>query len=412
MNSLLSICHSVFVSLLVSSSLSLTYGQDTIAPPPSDSLEQGLNMDAVYDRPFLAGENSAVAIGGYLEANTLYQATDGISQGLSFQARRLTVFLSANVTRSIKFLTEVELEDGGRELVIEFASLDFSIHPMLNLRGGVIMNPIGAFNQNHDGPKWEFVERPEVAVNLLAATWSNAGFGIYGKTSHKKWTLGYEAYISNGFNDRIIDNEENRTFLPAAKDSPGRFEESFNGRPLLTLKTAIKHRTIGEIGISYMGGVYNSFQSDGLRIARKRSSHVVAFDWKLNLKPTGTILLGELVFVQVDVPDTYTQQYGDRQHGFFFDVVQPVFQGPVLNWTNSTLSLAARIDYVDWNVGKFRENQADIGDSLWAITPAVSFRPSSQVVVRLNYRYRWERDVLNNPPSKSAAWLFGISAYF
>ena len=76
------------------------------------------------------------------------------------------------------------------------------------------MNPIGAFNQNHDGPKWEFVERPDVAVNLLPATWSNVGFGLYGKTHKGNWVLGYEAYFTNGFDDSIIDNIENKTFLP------------------------------------------------------------------------------------------------------------------------------------------------------------------------------------------------------
>ena len=43
------------------------------------------------------------------------------------------------------------------------------------------MNPIGAFNQNHDGPKWEFVDRPISATQMLPATWSNVGFGLYGK---------------------------------------------------------------------------------------------------------------------------------------------------------------------------------------------------------------------------------------
>ena len=51
------------------------------------------------------------------------------------------------------------------------------------------MNTIGAFNQNHDGPKWEFVERPDVAVNMLPATWSNPGFGFYGKTHTGNWTI-------------------------------------------------------------------------------------------------------------------------------------------------------------------------------------------------------------------------------
>ncbi|MGQ3505097.1 hypothetical protein ACT9SR_13325, partial [Enterococcus faecalis] len=76
-------------------------------------------------------------------------------------------------------------------------------------RGGIILNPIGAFNQNHDGPKWEFTDRPIAATQMLPATWSNAGFGVYGKHYNKDWMFGYEAYLSGNFDNTIIDNAEN-----------------------------------------------------------------------------------------------------------------------------------------------------------------------------------------------------------
>ena len=165
-----------------------------------------LNMDAVFNRPSLSFEKVPVALGGYLEANTMHRTEEGITEGLSFQARRLTIFMAASISERIKFLTEIEFEDGGKEVAIEFAALDVAFHPMFNFRGGIVMNPIGAFNENHDGPKWEFVERPDVAVNMLAATQSNAGFGLYGKTYSGNWILGYEAYLTNGFNSKIISN--------------------------------------------------------------------------------------------------------------------------------------------------------------------------------------------------------------
>src|SRR5690606_285562 len=122
---------------------------------PADSSNMKLNMDAVYNRPFLTTDKLPVAVGGYLEANTSYFITDGITEGLSFQIPRLTIFMASSIRSRIRFLTELELEEGGRQLSIEFASLDLELHPLFNLRGGVIMNPIGAFNQSHDGPKWE-----------------------------------------------------------------------------------------------------------------------------------------------------------------------------------------------------------------------------------------------------------------
>ena len=379
---------------------------------PTDSLQAHMNMDATYDRPFLTIDKMPVAVGGYLEANSIFSSENGQSQGLSFQARRLTIFMSSSIGKRIKFLTEIEFEDGGSHIAIEFAAMDISLFPALNVRGGIIMNPIGAFNQNHDGPKWEFVERPDVAVSLLPATWSNAGFGLYGKVYFGSWMFGYEAYLTNGFDDQIIDNEENKTFLPASKSNEARFEESNNGVPLVTGKIAIKNRNIGEVGVSYMGGVYNSFEQGGTQIDTRRRVDVLAIDINTTIRKTGTYIVGEAVLNFVDVPDTYTEQYGNKQWGTFLDIVQPVIKHKILDWQNATFNVALRLDYVDWNLGKFDSTGAEIGDYMIALTPGISLRPSKQTVFRFNYRYQWQTDILNNPPSKSAAWLLGFSTYF
>jgi len=377
-----------------------------------DTTFKSLNMDAVYNRPFLTAHKMPVAVGGYLEVNSIYSSTEGVSEGLSFQARRLTLFMSASIAKRIKFLSEIEFEDGTKEIGIEFAAIDVSLHPSFNLRGGIIMNPIGAFNQNHDGPKWEFVERPDVAVNLLPATWSNPGFGIFGKSYQGDWVFGYEAYLSNGFDGSIINNEESKTFLPATKENEERFDVNASGRPLISAKLTIKNRKIGELGLSYMGGVYNEFEADGIELDDKRRLDVFAIDFNSRIKRTNTNIVGELVFNFIDVPETFTQQFGDEQRGFFVDVIQQVWKNKLLEWENATFNLAARLNYVDWNVGEFRETGGDIGEEIWAITPAISFRPTSQTVFRLNYRYQWDKDILNNPSIKSASWLFGFSTYF
>ncbi|WP_234573547.1 hypothetical protein [Rhodohalobacter sp. 614A] len=297
MNLSMSICLKSLVALILSFGVietGIAQNTDSInTADTTDVVGMELNMDAAYTRPFLGMEQRPVAIGGYLEANTIYSGEDGINEGLSFQARRLTMFMSASVSRRIKFLSELEFEEGGREINIEFAAMDVAFHPALNVRGGIIMNPIGAFNQNHDGPKWEFVERPDVAVNLLPATWSNPGFGLYGKINQGKWVLGYEAYLSNGFDGSIIDNEENRTFLPAAKENIERFEESNNGNPLFTGKVAVKNRNIGEIGVSYMGGLYNTYEEDGLQLDQKRRLDVFAVDINTTIHTIGTYIVGE-----------------------------------------------------------------------------------------------------------------------
>jgi hypothetical protein len=379
---------------------------------PQDTSRSKMNMDAIYNRPFLQMGKLPVSVGGYVEANSSYFGTDGVSEGLSFQVPRMTVFISSSIKKRIKFLSEIEFEEGGREVNIEFASMDMEFHPLLNLRGGIVMNPIGAFNQNHDGPKWEFIDRPISSTTIIPSTWSNVGFGLFGKYAYKKWIWAYEAYLTNGFDDQIISNTQNRTFLPVSKQNPDRFEESFNGVPLTTLKTAIKHRKIGEIGISWMGGVYNKFEEDGLKLDKRRRVDLFAIDFNTILPKINTYINGEWVWAFIDVPTTYTQQFGSKQQGGFVDIVQPIIKRTMFGWENSTINIALRTEYTDYNVGKFNETGEDISDYVVAVVPALSFRPSQQTVIRANYRYMWQHDFLGNPPSRTAGLQIGFSTYF
>ncbi len=293
---------------------------------PADTSVQKLNMDAAYNRPFLTAGKLPIAIGGYLEANTHYAVTDGISDGFSFQARRFTLFFSSTIAKKIKFLSELEFEDGTKEINIEFAAMDIEFHPLLNLRGGIIMNPIGAFNQNHDGPKWDFIDRPISATTIIPSTLSNAGFGLHGKYYKNHWILGYEAYLTNGFDDKIISNTEGRTSLAAGKKNPERFEESNSGLPMFTGKFGIRNRKVGEMGLSYMTGVYNKWNEDGIVVENKRSVSVFAIDFNTSFFKNRLNFTGEFAKVFIDVPDTYTQQYGSQQFGGYMDIIGTVLQ--------------------------------------------------------------------------------------
>jgi hypothetical protein len=377
-----------------------------------DTSGAALNMDAAFNRPGLSFNKMPVAIGGYLEFNTFYAQTDGVSDGFSFQMRRLTLFMSSAISKRIRFLTEIEFEDGTKEINIENATLDFEFHPLINLRGGIILNPIGAYNQNHDGPKWDFVDRPYEATTIIPATLSNAGFGLHGKAFIRDFILGYEAYLTNGFDDHVISNSRNRTSLAEGKKDPEKFEESNSGTPMFTGKLALRKRGTGEIGISYMSGVYNKWKEDGLIIDEKRTARAMAFDFNLELLSELVSVTGEIAKVEVEVPQTYSQAFGEDQFGGFIDVMFTLLQKRMLGWEQAKLSAGFRGEYVDYNTGKFRETNGKIADDLWALTPAVSFRPTGNTVLRLNYRYQHQQDLLGNPAAHSGFILFGCSSYF
>src|SRR5262245_12197782 len=112
----------ILVGLLFACNLFAQIDPVLLRQPMKDSTGGLMNMDAVFNRPFLQVGKLPLAIGGYAEANYQYLSTDGISEGHQFQMRRLTLFVSAALAKRIRFLSEIEFEDGAKEINIEFAA--------------------------------------------------------------------------------------------------------------------------------------------------------------------------------------------------------------------------------------------------------------------------------------------------
>ena len=144
--------------------------------PLSAQADSTLAQDGIYNRPFI-GSISSTSIGGYVEGNTNYFVEDGVSEGFSMELRRFNIFLFAQVSQRIRFLSELEFEHGTEEIALETALVDFQLGRGLVLRGGIILVPLGYLNQNHDSPRWDFVERPLVTTDIIPSTLSEVGFG-------------------------------------------------------------------------------------------------------------------------------------------------------------------------------------------------------------------------------------------
>jgi len=392
----------------------------------ADTTKHLLTMDQANNRPFLKLGSMPIAIGGYFETDYQYVGTSGITQGNQFQFRRFSLFVSSAIAPHISFNAEMEYEydptgdpgdaTNGPEFGVEYAALDIEFNPLLTLRGGLILNPIGSFNQNHDGPKYEFTDRPIAMSQLLPDTWNNPGFGIYGKHYSNHWMYGYEFYLTGGFDDAIIDNSLGRTYLPAAESSITRFNTSASGEPLYTGKLSLGNDKIGQLGLSYMGGVYNTWEVEGAVVDNKRSVNVFDVDFNTTIPKLNTKIITEWAFIHVDLPADYTPEYASRQYGGYIDIVQPIITGKILDWNNASINLAVRGEYVDYNDENFVATGQREYNDVKSIMPAISFRPTPLTVLRLNYRFENTRDIVGNTIGASLGATrglsFGISSYF
>ena len=374
------------------------------AQAPDSTLAQ----EGIYDRPFI-GSLSSTSIGGYVEGNTNYFVEDGVSDGFSMELRRFNVFLFSQISQRVRFLSELEFEHGTEEIALETALVDVQIRPELVIRVGIILPPLGFFNQNHDSPRWDFVDRPLVSTGIIPATLSEVGGGVYGRLTGAGVILSYDAYVTNGLGEAVVGNERGRTDIPSGR-SESQFEEDNNGSPAFSARVAARRPSLGELGLSYYGGYYNTYRRDGVEVDERRWLDIAALDVGVSLGPAE--VRAELAYARVDVPSGMAELFGEKQWGGHVDLVVPVWRPRLLGYDDATLSAALRVERVDYNVGTFGSTSLSIGDEVTAVVPGLSFRPTPGTVFRANYRYHWIEDFAGNDPAELAGFQLGFATYF
>ncbi len=376
--------------------------------PAVRAQDTSMVQGGIYQRPFLVSAGRT-AVGGYAEGNANYFRTDGVGEGLSMELRRFNIFLFSSIGRRVRFISELEFEHGTEEIALETALVDFTINPSLVVRVGILLSPIGAFNVNHDSPRYDFVDRPLVSTQIIPATLSEVGFGIHGRLAPRGLTLSYDAYLVNGLGEGVVLNGTGRTNLASGKTA-SRFEEDNNGSPSFSGRVAAQSRRWGELGLSYYGGIYNSWRVEGEAVNEKRRLSIMALD--LNTEVSSLSLRGEIAWAAVDVPVDLQELLAERQWGLYLDAVLPVWRPRIRGLLDPVVSLGLRLERVDFNRGEFTSTGSKIFDEINAVTAGASFRPAPGTVFRLNYRFESSQDLLGNPPSKTGGFQIGFATYF
>jgi len=367
-----------------------------------------LAQEGVYARPFITGVGGT-SVGGYVEGNTNWFVEDGVGEGFSMELRRFNIFLYSSISPRVRFLSELEFEHGTEEIALETALVDVQVRPSLVFRVGILLTPIGYMNQNHDSPKWDFVERPLVTTEIIPSTLSEIGGGVYGKIAVGPGILSYDAYVTNGLGDGVVENDVGRTHIPAGKREE-QFAEDNNGSPAVSARVGFRRPGLGEVGVSWYGGTYNTFRVEGEEVDERRRVDLLAVDAGVSVGPVD--IRSEVAWARIDVPGGLEEVFGAHQWGGHVDLIVPVWQPTIAGYPDAKLSAGLRLERVDFNTGTFSSTGERIGDEVSALVPGVSFRPSAETVFRLNFRYSWITDFVGNEPARSAGWQLGFATYF
>ena len=375
-----------------------------------DSLQKSPNViGGIYDRPYILRLGGQIAIGGYAEMNSNFVREDGIEEGLSFEARRFNIFIYSAISDRVKLTSELEFEHGTEEIALETALVDVQFHTTFNLRAGVLLSPLGKFNIAHDSPRYDLIDRPLVSTQIIPATLSEVGLGIFGALFPTLYDrVSYELYLVNGLGDGVVGGVGDGTRIPMGK-SESAFEEDNNGSPAFTGRLSMNPRFGGEIGLSFHSGFYNSYKFEGEQIDDKRRLTIFALDGEYRWRRLK--FRGEAALAKIDVPESLNELFADQQKGLYGEVGYTLLRRTLFNFQDATLTLVSRYDYIDLNDGLFSATGQNIGDSVHRLTAGLSFRPTPETSIRLSYARNWQRDVFNNL-AHSMNIQFGVATYF
>jgi hypothetical protein len=146
-----------------------------------------------FNKGSVGGGADRVKVHGYGElhyTNKLDQ-NDGDTE---IDQHRFVIGVHAILADWVHLNAEIDFEHAAQELEFELAYLDFLIDEAFNARAGVMILPVGFFNEFHEPNRFWSVERPQFQNKIIPTTWSGAGAGIFGTPTEG---VNYRLYVVN-----------------------------------------------------------------------------------------------------------------------------------------------------------------------------------------------------------------------
>jgi hypothetical protein len=141
-------------------------------------------------------QESKLVVGGYGQIDYNQPISSGEFQNGKLDVHRFVLLFGYQFTDRLQLVSEIEFEHV-KEVYVEQAFLNYRISTGLNLRGGLLLIPMGIINEYHEPPTFNGVERPNVDNYIVPTTWREIGVGVSGNILPA--SLRYQAYIVNGF---------------------------------------------------------------------------------------------------------------------------------------------------------------------------------------------------------------------
>ncbi len=410
----------------------------------------------IYARPFVKAPKTI--IGGYIDftisdcdgkpgAKHNSGGSRDCRNGIDFDQERFVPFFYSQVTDRLSVAAELEVEHGGPQgnqgdgdIKMEFATMDYRFNDAFNLRGGIILMPMGRFNLIHDSPLNDLPLRPMVSRLILPSTFAESGIGFFGTvypTALSK--IDYEFYLTNGFvgDDGQFSVEEGS----GLRSARGSFQKDNNRNKAIVSRISFSPVLGVEVAGSIHHGQWNKEDDP-----EDHYLTLLAIDGNLQRGPFD--IQGEAAWANAEGSGTQsictledesqcpasriftqdttgaTRRLQDVSFGRSYVVPENMFGYYVqLNYhfmpDGLTRALPGYFGQDSTFTGIVRWGQVDTNtdddsnpNAIDRLTLGLNFRPIEDSVLKIAYTFNRHERENNDPATNRDGWQFNMSTYF
>ena len=342
----------------------------------------------VVNRMLSEYNSNRLTIGGYAQID--YNEPEGSDAG-KLDVHRLVMLFGYKFTDKISFLTEIELEHV-KEVYVEQAFVNYNVNANFNIKGGLMLIPMGIVNEYHEPPTFYGVERPGVDHDIVPTTWREIGVGVSGKFDNL--SLKYHAYIFNGFVS-YKDGEGTLRGKDGLRKGRQKAAESIINSPNLS----VKFDYYGILGLKLgLAGYFGNTQTDDSSLeASTVGVSMIGFDARYRLQ--NLELRGQYIFTNLSGTEDYNdltgKDLGSKMDGLYGEVAYNIM--PLIHKkTDKKLVLFTRYEKFNTHkqtAGNLEPNKAYDRD---IITSGVDFKIAPGVAIKADYQWFGNAELENN----------------
>ncbi|MFZ5629961.1 MAG: hypothetical protein ACOY5B_12585 [Spirochaetota bacterium] len=330
--------------------------------------------------------NQGVSIGGYGEflynknARTNEAGNDS-GQNDKIDSLRQIVYVGYKFNDKWVFNSEIEFEHAGAANVYtEFAAIDYLHDPRLNFRAGLLLIPMGIYNEMHEAPTFLAATRPLTETVIMPSTWRENGAGIFGQLgdfAYKLYGVTSLNAASDGSNDTNTPNFTSQGLRGGRQRGNEAIANEFSG----VLRVDYTGFTGSIFGVS---GYYGKSGSADLHV-----HETTILDAHADVRFRGIYFRSVVTFANLTGADRLravgNSMIGpaDQMYGAYIELGYDVFR--LLNITDQELYPHIRLEKIDTQYKVAAGNRFDARYEQKVLTIGLAYKPIRQIIAKIDY---------------------------